>query len=223
MLEPDTLPFWPYLSWQFSDEWVEYEDALARMESEIINIQHNKSNGLIWFLEHPALITAGSSAKSHDLLPQNTLPVYHVGRGGQYTYHGPGQRIIYLMLDLKAWRQDVRCYIQALERWIIMALQALNIHGVIESGRVGVWVDNTATGGQDKIAAIGVRLKRWVTMHGIAINYDPNLSHYQSIVPCGIHDKKFGITSIKTLNPHVKMEDLDAALIKNFAKAFTVG
>lgn len=178
------------------------------MESRLLAIQQGKAAELVWLLEHPPLYTAGTSAVASDLLaPQ--FPVYETGRGGQYTYHGPGQRIAYVLLDLNQRGHDVRCYVHNLEEWVIRALQRLDVQAVRREGRVGLWVPRTATE-DDKIAAIGVRIKRWVTMHGVAINVSPDLSHYAGIVPCGI--KEHGITSLKVLGKDSTLHSMDTAL-----------
>lgn len=179
--------------WIITPGLTPYEDALAFMEERVAGIQEGTVPECIWLLEHPPLYTAGTSAKAGDLLDAR-FPVFKTGRGGEYTYHGPGQRVVYVMIDLKRHQQklDVRAYVCALERWVIAALAPLEIKGERRDGRIGVWVETPA--GEKKIAAVGVRIKRWVTMHGIAINICPDLSHFSGIVPCGI--KEYGVTSV---------------------------
>lgn len=199
--------------WEISPDHISYPDALDKMEQEVIAVQNGQSNGFVWLLEHPPLYTAGTSSKSEDLLDHNGYPVYETGRGGQFTYHGPGQRVAYLMLDLNKYNRDLKAYICNLERWIILTLKDFGIEGLQRKDRVGIWVIDK-TGQEKKIAAIGVRVKKWVTMHGIAINVNPDLSHFSGIVPCGL--KQFGITSFHDLNINISMSELDASLKKNF-------
>ncbi len=207
--------------WLISAEPVDYETAVAEMESRVTAIREKGAPELVWLLEHPPLYTSGTSAKPADLLNAGGLPVYETGRGGQYTWHGPGQRVAYVMLDLQRRGGDVRAYVHGLEDWIIRALDQFNVKGERREGRVGIWVDRGA-GREDKIAAIGVRVRRWVTYHGIAINVEPELSHYEGIVPCGIADEKLGVTSLVDLGLPVTMEDLDNALMATFNKAFEI-
>lgn len=207
------------IEWKISDGLVDYEEAMAFMEQRVADIRAGTARECVWLLEHPPLYTAGTSARREDLLQPDRFPVYDVGRGGQYTYHGPGQRIAYVMLDLKRRNPDVRWYVNALEDWVIRALQEFNVTGEKREGRVGIWVPR---GGEreDKIAAIGVRLRKWVTFHGIAINVEPDLSHFGGIVPCGIGDEALGVTSLVDLGLPVTMEDLDVALMRTFDEAF---
>ncbi|WP_259783263.1 lipoyl(octanoyl) transferase LipB [Aestuariispira ectoiniformans] len=207
------------IEWKISDGLVDYEEAIAFMEQRVADIRAGTACECVWLLEHPPLYTAGTSARREDLLQPDRFPVYDVGRGGQYTYHGPGQRIAYVMLDLKRRNPDVRWYVNALEDWVIRALQEFNVTGEKREGRVGIWVPR---GGEreDKIAAIGVRLRKWVTFHGIAINVEPDLSHFGGIVPCGIGDEALGVTSLVDLGLPVTMEDLDVALMRTFDEAF---
>lgn len=196
------------MEWKFSDKPVPYEEALAFMDTCVSDIHNHKTEECIWFLEHPPMYTAGTSAKAADLLnPQ--FPVFETGRGGEYTYHGPGQRVVYVMVDLKkrGGVPDVKKYVCDLERWIINALKEFDIKGECVDGRVGVWVGN------QKIAAIGVRVRHWITLHGISINVNPDLSHYGGIVPCGISDA--GVTSMHALGVKASMAELDAALQKH--------
>ena len=201
-----------------------YPETLAAMERHVAAMNAGTADEAIWLLEHPPLYTAGTSARPADLVDPGRFPVYPVGRGGQYTYHGPGQRVIYCMLDVKARGQDVRCFVRELERWVIDTLAEFNVTGEIRQGRVGVWVqrpDRPGPDGQpseDKIAAIGIKLRRWVSFHGIAINVEPDLAHFDGIVPCGIRDH--GVTSLVDLGLPVTMADLDAALIATFPRRF---
>lgn len=193
-----------------------YPEAVKAMESRLLDIQQGKAPELVWLLQHPPLYTAGTSARAADLLnPQ--FPVYETGRGGQYTYHGPGQQIAYVMLDLNQRQRDVRCYVHNLEEWIIRALRRLGVEAVRRDGRVGLWVPRTG-GIDDKIAAIGVRIKRWVTMHGVAINVAPNLGHYAGIVPCGI--REHGITSLRQLGITDDLQKMQAALHASWDEVF---
>ena len=205
--------------WLISAEPVDYETAVAEMESRVAAIREGGAPELVWLLEHSPLYTAGTSARPEDLLNAGGLPVYQTGRGGQYTWHGPGQRVAYVMLDLQRRGADLRAYVRNLEEWIIRTLARFNVTGERREGRVGIWV---ARGGgrEDKIAAIGVRVRRWVTYHGIAINVEPDLSHYGGIVPCGIADEKLGVTSLVDLGLPVTMEDLDNALMATFGEVF---
>lgn len=205
--------------WIISPQPVAYEEALAFMEERVAAIQEGRAPECVWLLEHPPLYTAGTSAKASDLLrPQ--FPVFKTGRGGQYTYHGPGQRVAYVMLDLKKrGKPDVRRYVCNLENWIIHTLAEFSITGERREGRVGVWVETPQ--GEKKIAALGVRVKRWITMHGIAINVNPDLSHYAGIVPCGIAD--YGVTSMQELGIETRMENVDSILKEQWMSVFEAG
>jgi lipoyl(octanoyl) transferase len=196
------------LEWRISKEFVPYEEAVSFMEERVAAIHRGDEPELIWLLEHPPLYTAGSSAKSSDLLDQSRLPVYETGRGGQYTYHGPGQRVVYIMIDLAKHGRDVKAFVNALEQWVIDTLFLFGIKGERRCERVGIWVDQQ--GREEKIAAIGVRLRRWVSFHGIAINVRPELSHYKGIVPCGL--AQYGVTSCAALGVDISMDELDRAL-----------
>jgi lipoyl(octanoyl) transferase len=209
------------VEWRVSDSPVDYQGALATMETRAAAIAEGKAPELVWLLEHPSLYTAGTSAKDSDLLDAR-FPVFSAGRGGQFTYHGPGQRVAYLMLDLKRRRPDVRAYVANLEELIIRTLAAFNVRGERREDRVGVWVarPDKGMGYEDKIAAIGVRLKRWVSLHGIAINVEPDLSHFGGIVPCGVEDPRYGVTSLIDLGLPVTMHDVDVALRQAFADVF---
>jgi len=203
--------------WRISDRRVPYPEALAMMEARAAAIRDKGAAELVWLLEHPPLYTAGTSAKAQDLVAPDRFPVFEAGRGGQYTYHGPGQRVAYLMLDLRRRRPDLRRYVWSLEEWIIRTLAAFNVRGERRDGRIGIWV-RKPSGEEAKIAALGVRVRRWVTLHGIAINLDPDLEHFQGIVPCGI--KGYGVTSMVELGHTATMADLDAALMATFAPIF---
>jgi lipoyl(octanoyl) transferase len=204
------------MQWRFSHEPVEYPDSVAFMERRVELIREGRAPETIWLLEHPPLYTAGTSARDEDLLAADKLPVYRSGRGGQFTYHGPGQRVVYLMLDLDRRGRDIRAYVRGLESWVIAALAKLGVAAERREGCVGIWVVREDR--EEKIAAIGVRVRRWVTYHGVAINVDPDLGHYAGIVPCGIKDR--GVTSLKALGVAAGMDDLDAALADTFADAF---
>ena len=209
------------VEWRVSESSVPYPEAVAAMEARAADIATGRAPELVWLLEHPPLYTSGTSAKDTDLIdPQ--FPVYATGRGGQFTYHGPGQRVVYLMLDLKRRKPDVRAYVASLEELIIRTLAAFNIRGERREDRVGVWVARPDKGAEheDKIAAIGVRLKRWVSMHGIAINVEPNLSHFGGIVPCGVADPRHGVTSLVDLGLPVTLLDVDIALKQAFEEVF---
>ncbi len=213
--------------WQILPGLSPYAQTLARMEARAEAIARGEATEAIWLLEHPALYTAGTSAKAIDLTAPDRFPVHQVGRGGQYTYHGPGQRVIYAMLDVGVRGRDVRCFVRALESWVIAALAEFNVVGEVRPGRVGVWVarpDRAGPNGQpaeDKIAAIGVKLRRWVSFHGISINVDPDLEHFSGIVPCGIQGH--GVTSLVDLGLPVTMADLDIALQITFPRFFPDG
>jgi lipoyl(octanoyl) transferase len=202
--------------WEVTTGLTPYAEAVARMEAEAEAIAHGKANELVWLLEHPALYTAGTSAKAADLITPDRFPVFQTGRGGQYTYHGPGQRVGYVMLNLKQRGGDVRAFVASLERWIIATLSDFGIAGETREDRVGVWVKRPK--GEDKIAALGIRVRHGVTFHGISINLNPDLSHFDGIVPCGVTEH--GITSFHELGHATGMQDLDAALHKNFNAIF---
>ena len=214
----------PEVEWRISDQPVGYAEAVAEMEARAAAIHQGEAPELVWLLEHPALYTAGTSARDEDLLTPNRFPVHRTGRGGQYTYHGPGQRVAYVMLDLKRRRQDVRCYVHALEEWLITTLAQFNVKGERREGRVGIWVtrgDRGTPEREDKIGAIGVRIKRWVTLHGISLNVAPDLAHFDGIVPCGI--SQHGVTSLEDLGLPVSMTDADMALKESFESCFGEG
>ena len=209
------------VEWRISDSLVDYAEATTFMEARAAAIAAHEAPELVWLLEHPPLYTSGTSGKAEDLLDPR-FPLIPTGRGGQVTYHGPGQRVAYVMLDLKRRRPDVRAYVAALEELIIRTLAAFNVRGERREDRVGVWVKrpDKGDGHEDKIAAIGVRLKRWVSFHGIAINVEPDLSHFASIVPCGVMDPRYGVTSLVDLGLPVGMADVDIALRQAFQDIF---
>lgn len=211
--------------WRVADGLVGYEDAVAEMERQVADIADGKADELVWLVEHPALYTAGTSADSKDLIEPDRFPVFATGRGGEYTYHGPGQRVAYVMLDLKRRRQDVRAYVAALEEVVIRTLDSMNVKGERREDRVGVWVRRPekptlpdGTMSEDKIAALGIRLRRWVSFHGLSINVDPDLSHFGGIVPCGI--SAYGVTSLVDLGLPVMMADVDIRLREAFEDVF---
>ena len=206
------------IEWRISEIPVEYEAAVGAMERRVAAIHAGAAPELVWLLEHPPLYTAGTSARAEELLAQD-LPVHHTGRGGRYTYHGPGQRIAYVVLDLRKRGQDVRCYVHQLEEWIIRTLARFEVRGERRDGRVGIWVVRPS-GTEEKIAAIGVRVRRWVTYHGLALNVDPELEHYRGIVPCGI--AAHGVTSLAELGIAASMGEVDTALRRTFAEVFEV-
>ena len=209
------------VEWRISDHQVPYPESVAGMEARAAAIAAGQASELVWLLEHPPLYTSGTSGKDGDLLDPR-FPLFTTGRGGQVTYHGPGQRVAYVMLDLKRRRPDVRAYVAGLEEWIIRTLDAFNVRGERREDRVGVWVrrPDKGAGYEDKIAAIGVRLRRWVSFHGIAINVEPELSHFAAIVPCGVVDPRYGVTSLVDLGLPVTMEDVDVALRRAFEEVF---
>jgi len=213
------------VEWITSDTLVAYEEAVAFMEERVAGIAAGTAEECVWLLEHPPLYTAGTSARREDLTDPDRFPVYPSKRGGQYTYHGPGQRVVYVMLDVGKRGHDVRRFVEQLERWVILALEEFNVRGEIRPGRVGVWVERddkplTITGAkaEDKIAAIGIRLRKWVSFHGISINVEPELDHFTGIVPCGITEH--GVTSLVDLGLPVTMPDVDVALKRSFEMVF---
>ena len=205
------------LDWRISDTPVPYDEAIGFMEARVAGIVGGDAPETVWLLEHPPLYTAGTSAAPDELLDTSILPVFQTGRGGRYTYHGPGQRVAYVMLDLRQRGRDVRAYVRNLEQWIITALDQFNIRGERRDGRVGIWVDRGG-GREDKIAAIGVRVRHWVTFHGISINVEPDLAHYSGIVPCGIEDQ--GVTSLVDLGIPITMPEVDTILRQSFNDIF---
>src|SRR4030088_102488 len=209
------------VEWQLSDAPVPYPEAVAAMEARVAAIAAGELPELVWLLEHPPLYTSGTSGRAGDLRDPR-FPMFASGRGGQVTYHGPGQRVAYVMLDLKRHRPDVRAYVAGLEEWIIRTLRAFSVRGERREDRVGVWVSrpDKGPGCEDKIAAIGVRLRRWVSFHGIAINVAPNLEHFSAIVPCGVVDPRYGVTSLADLGLAGTMTDVDVALGQAFEEVF---
>ncbi len=207
----------PAVEWSFAKGPVLYPDAVAAMEERVAAILARRAPEQVWLLEHPPLYSAGTSAQADDLLDSLGLPVFKSGRGGQYTYHGPGQRVAYVMLDLAGRRRmDLRCFVRDLEQWLIGTLAEFGVAGVCRSGRVGIWVETD--GGEAKIAAIGVRVRRWVTFHGVSLNVAPDLAHYRGIVACGI--REHGVTSLAALGVEAAMSDVDLALRRNFDAVF---
>ncbi len=207
--------------WAVSPTPVCYEEAVAFMEQRAAAIATGEAGELVWLLEHPPLYTAGVSSKPADLLAPDRFPVHRTGRGGQFTYHGPGQRVAYVMLDLTARRRDVHAFVAALETWLIGALAAFNVKGEMREGRVGVWVERKTPGlppCEDKIAAIGVKIRKWVSFHGVSLNVEPDLGHFSGIVPCGISEH--GVTSLVDLGLPVTMDEVDAALKASFKRVF---
>ena len=205
------------VEWRTDDGVVPYDDAVEKMEQRVAEIRAGQAAELVWLVQHPPLYTAGASAKPEDLIDPDRLPVHRTGRGGEYTYHGPGQRIAYVMLDLDRRGRDVRQFVRRLEDWLIATLAHFDVHGERRQGRVGIWVER-GVGREDKIAAIGVRVRRWVTYHGVALNVSPDLAHYDGIVPCGI--REHGVTSLADLGIKASMAEVDAALRTTFISVF---
>ncbi|AUC51934.1 lipoate-protein ligase B [Sagittula sp. P11] len=213
------------VEWKISDGLTSYEEALAFMEARADAIARGEAGECVWLLEHPPLYTAGTSAKREDLKDPDRFPVHDTRRGGQYTYHGPGQRVVYVMLDVGKRGKDVRRFVQDLENWVIATLDTFNLRGHIRDGRVGVWIERPdrpalpdGRMAEDKVAAIGIRLRKWVSFHGISINVEPDLGHFDGITPCGITD--YGVTSLVDLGLPVTMDDLDVALRETFEQVF---
>lgn len=211
------------LEWQISDAFVAYEESLAAMQTRVAAIRAGTAHERVWLLEHPPLYTAGTSATPEGLVDANALPIFRAGRGGQWTYHGPGQRVGYVMLDLdrahgRVRARDIRAYVDGLEEWLIRTLDRFNVRGERRTGRVGIWVTDRASGTEAKIAAIGVRVTRWVSWHGVALNVEPDLAHFGGIVPCGIAEH--GVTSLAALGLPVTMADVDVALRAAWAEVF---
>jgi lipoyl(octanoyl) transferase len=216
----------PPVEWRISDAPVGYEAALKAMDDRAAAIAAGAAPELVWLLEHPPLYTAGTSAKPQDLVDAR-FPVHQTGRGGQFTYHGPGQRVAYAMLDLNRRKPDVRAYVAALEEWIIRTLADFNVRGERRDDRVGVWVrrpdkgrDMSGEPFEDKIAALGIRVRKWVTLHGISINVEPELSHFSGIVPCGVSEQRYGVTSLADLGLPVSMAEVDMVLRSKFEEVF---
>lgn len=209
------------VEWAASSEPVGYTHAVAAMEARAAAIHRGEADEIVWLLEHPPLYTAGVSARPADLLQPNRFPVFESGRGGQFTYHGPGQRVAYVMLDLTKRTRDVRAFVTALEAWVIGALARFNVTGEIRDGRVGVWVERRTPGvtpREEKIAAIGVKLRHWVSFHGVSLNVEPDLDHFSGIVPCG--QTEHGVTSLVDLGLPVTMDEADEALRASFVEVF---
>src|SRR5450432_769286 len=209
------------VEWRISDSPVDYLEAVAAMEVRVAAIAAGGAPELVWLLEHPPLYTSGTSGKAHDLLDAR-FPLFATGRGGQLTYHGPGQRVAYVMLDLKRRRPDVRAYVASLEEWIIRTLDTFDVHGERREDRVGVWVQrpDKGSGFEDKVAALGVRLRRWVSFHGMSINVAPDLTHFDAIVPCGVVDPRYGVTSLAGLGHPATLADVDITLRRAFEEVF---
>ena len=209
------------VAWRVSDRLVPYREAIAKMEARVAAIANGKARELVWLLEHPPLYTAGTSAKPEDLRDRR-FPLFTAGRGGQLTYHGPGQRVAYVMLDLKRRGADVRRFVANLEEWLIRTLAVFEVAGERREDRVGVWVrrPDQGEGREDKIAAIGIRVRRWVSLHGISLNVDPDLSHFAGIVPCGVAEPRFGVTSLRDLGRAATLAQVDAALRREFEAVF---
>jgi lipoyl(octanoyl) transferase len=205
--------------WRIDRVPVDYERAVEEMEARVAAVREGAAPELVWLLEHPPLYTAGTSARPEELLDPQLLPVYRTGRGGRYTYHGPGQRIAYVMLDLSRGDRDVRCHVHRLEEWMIRTLDHFGVKGERRDGRVGIWVVQPS-GTEKKIAAIGVRVRRWVTYHGVALNVDPEFDHYRGIIPCGIAEH--GVTSLAALGVTVTTAEVDQALQATFPEAFAL-
>ena len=211
----------PPVEWQVLPGLTGYEDAVAAMEARVAAIVDGLAPEAVWLVEHPALVTAGTSARAGEHFDTD-LPVFSTGRGGQHTYHGPGQRVVYVMLDLSRRRQDLRAFVAGLESWIIDALASLGIAGERREDRVGVWVlrRDKGPGAEDKIAALGIRVRRWVTFHGLSINVSPRLEHFAGIIPCGVRDARFGVTSLVDLGHDLPMHAVDEALKAHFVPIF---
>jgi lipoyl(octanoyl) transferase len=208
------------VEWIVAGGLVPYAEAVETMEAHVAAISAGAAPERVWLVEHPPLYTAGTSAKPGDLLAADRFPVFATGRGGQYTYHGPGQRVAYVMLDLNRRRQDLRLYVATLEEWIIRTLAAFNIRGERRDDRIGIWVERPELGidREDKVAAIGIRIRRWVTFHGMALNIDPNLEHFSGIVPCGVRGQ--GVTSLADLGNLVSLPEVDSVLRREFETLF---
>jgi len=207
------------MEWRFSDTPIPYSEAISAMEARVAAIREAGAPELVWLLEHPPIYTAGTSAKAEELLEPDRFPVHQTGRGGKYTYHGPGQRVGYVLLDLQQRGADIRAYVHNLEEWVLRTLARFDVRGERREGRIGIWVDRGG-GREDKIAATGVRVRRWVTYHGISLNVDPALEHFQGIVPCGIANANYGVTSLADLGIVVTAAEVDLALQESFAEIF---
>jgi lipoyl(octanoyl) transferase len=223
-MDPEIITPAAAIEWRMSDQPVPYEEAVAEMERQVAAIRAGTAPELVWLLEHPPLYTAGTSARPEDLLEPGHLPVFRTGRGGQYTYHGPGQRVAYVLLDLNGHGRDVRCHVWRLEEWMIRTLARFNVQGERRDGRIGVWVASPGGPGgrEDKIAAVGVRVRHWVSYHGVALNIDPDLDHFRGIVPCGVDPETsgYGVTSLARLGITTSMAEADIALRATFEEVF---
>jgi lipoyl(octanoyl) transferase len=210
------------VEWRISDTFTAYPEVVAGMEQQVAGISSGDAGEQVWLVQHPPLYTAGTSANDDDLLDAHRFPVFQAGRGGEFTYHGPGQRVGYVMLDLNQRGRDVRQFVRDLEEWMIVTLSSFSVNGERRDGRVGIWVDRGRHGGlpgkEDKIAAIGIRLRRWVSFHGVSLNVCPDLSHYEGIVPCGI--SQHGVTSLRDLGIDATVEEVDVALKAAFERVF---
>lgn len=206
------------IEWKVSKDPVDYETALRFMETRVAGIAAGAAQECVWLLEHPPLYTAGTSAQDVDLLEPERFPVYQAGRGGQFTYHGPGQRVGYVMLDLSRRGRDVRAFVHKLEDWLIQTLAQFDVTGERREGRIGVWVRRANGSGEDKIAALGVRIRKWVTFHGVSLNVNPDLDHFSGIVPCGVSEH--GVTSLAALGRNASMEAVDAVMKSQFDRIF---
>ena len=215
--DPELAP----VEWRLGEGLIPYDEALSVMDQRASAVAASTASELAWLIEHPPLYTAGTSAKPTDLI-EARFPVHQTGRGGQFTYHGPGQRVAYLMLDLRRRSADVRRYVATLEEWMIRTLAAFNIRGERREDRVGVWVrrPDKGEGREDKIAAIGIRVKRWISLHGVALNVEPELAHFQGIVPCGVSEQRYGVTSLVDLGVPVTMPEVDMVLRREFEALF---
>jgi lipoyl(octanoyl) transferase len=207
------------VEWQTRPGFTPYPEAVSTMEARVAGIRDGVADELVWLVEHPPLYTSGTSARIEDLLEPDRFPVFETGRGGQYTYHGPGQRVAYAMMDLRERGQDLRAYVRGLEGWVIDALAQFGVTGERRDGRVGIWVAH-ADGREDKIAAIGVRVRSWVAYHGVSINVAPELDHFSGIVPCGIGEAGLGVTSLQRLGVEASLDDVDAVLKRSFGTIF---
>ena len=207
----------PIIEWKITDSLVPYKSSVEAMEQRVAAIRTGVARELVWLLEHPEIYTRGTSANEDELLRKPQFPVFETGRGGRYTYHGPGQRVIYVMLDLRRRGSDIRAYVKDLEQWLIDSLADFGLNAERRLGRVGIWIPRD-DGCEAKIGAIGVRVRRWVSFHGVSLNVEPNLDHYSDIVPCGVLDH--GVTSIADLGLKIKMSDVDFVLRQNFEKNF---
>ena len=210
----------PPVEWLVADRPIPYPDAVRMMDTRVAAIKDGQAAELVWLLEHPPLYTAGTSAQTADLVTPDRFPVFQSGRGGQYTYHGPGQRVAYVMLDLSRRRQDLRAYVSGLEEWLIRTLAHLGVAGERRDDRIGIWIrrPELAADREDKIAAIGIRIRRWITFHGVSLNIDPNLEHFSGIVPCGVAEH--GVTSLADLDRQAEMANVDLALRREFETLF---